>query len=197
MEDFLGIKVSSSVKKAFTTLYDQWQDVRDGDAIPRKSDINPMKISSILPEIAIMERIDQDTVVFRLAGTRLVERAGFDLTNSNTLETFPEAARHIMSSAYEKSAAKPCAVKSDVAVYHERKTSYKIDCLYLPLSNDDGIAQYHITLMFVEDKKGYEVAALNKVIGFEVPSIRYLDIGHGTLESEDVPSHMANLTNLE
>lgn len=194
MLDFSTIDVSSTTMNAFTTLFDHWQAMRGENSIPLKSAINPMKIMSILPEIAIMERIDADTVIYRLAGTALAQRGGRDLTGINTLDTFPDGVRKIMNEGYAKSAAKPCAAYHKVNMSYARKTSYEIDCLYLPLSNDDGIAQFHIVLLFVADKQSYQMASLNKFIGYEVPALHYLDIGFGSLESDEAPSHVANLT---
>lgn len=187
------LDISAPSKKAFKVLFDHWMDTRDGDAIPRKSDINPMKIHSILPEIAIMERIDQDAVVYRLAGTELAERSGFDVTGINTLETFPVSARKAINEAYLKVAKKPCAAYHKVIMTFENDAQSELDCFYLPLRNDDGEASYLISLMFADNKDEYEIVSLNKNIGYILPAIEYLDIGFGAYESDEIPAHTATI----
>ena len=193
MLDVSDINVSSKTKKAFKVLFDHWLDMREGDSIPRKSDINPMKIHSVLPEIAIMERIDQDAVVYRLAGTELAERSGFDVTGLNTLETFPVNARKAINEAYLKVAKKPCAAYHKVIMTFENDMQSELECFYLPLCNDDGEASYLITLMFAENKDEYNIVSLNKNIGYILPAIEYLDIGFGAYESDEIPAHTATI----
>lgn len=193
MLNVTDLNISGTVKKAFTILYDHWMDTQNGASIPHKSDINPMKIHKILPEVAIMERIDQDTVVYRLAGTELAERSGFDLTGLNTLETFPANVREAISNAYIKVAKKPCAAYHKVIMSFEKGMECELECLYLPLSDDDGEACYLIVLMFVEDKAKFNIVNLNKNIGYKIPAIEYLDIGFGAYESDIIPSHTATI----
>ena len=194
MLDLLDLNISKKTKNAFKALLDHWIDSRDGNSIPRKSDINPMNIHSILPEIVIMERIDQDSVVYRLAGTELAERSGFDLTGLNTLDTFPPAARKTINDAYLKAAEQPCGAYLKVAINFENDLSHDMECLYLPLSDDEGVVRYLIALLFVENKEKYYKVSINKNIGYEVPSIKYIDIGFGTFENDQIASHVANIT---
>ena len=193
MLDVSDINVSSKTKKAFKVLFDHWLNMREGDSIPRKSDINPMKIHSVLPEIAIMERVDHDTVVYRLAGTELAERSGFDVTGINTLETFPANARKAINEAYLKVAKKPCAAYHKVIMSFENDMQSELECFYLPLCNDDGEASYLISLMFAENKDEYNIVSLNKNIGYILPAIEYLDIGFGAYESDEIPAHTATI----
>ena len=191
MFDLSSVQLSVSTKEAFNILYEYWDEIRKGKKIPRKSDFNPMKIKSILAETAIMERIDEDTVVYRLAGTALTERAGMDLTGINTLKTFPEYIREDMSSAYRKSAEKPCAGYHKVISNYAENTSFQLDCLYLPMSDNDGVARYHIVLMYIANKDDYRVARFNRFFGYKVPAIHYLDIGCGSLETDVIADHNA------
>lgn len=193
MLDVNDLNVSNTVQKAFKVLFDHWMDSRDGNSIPRKSDINPMKIHSVLPEIAIFERIDQDTVVYRLAGTELDERSGFDVTGINTLKTFPVSVRQTINDAFLKVAKKPCAAYHKVIMSFENDMECELECFYLPLSNDDGEVSYFIILMFVENKAEYDIVSLNKNIGYLVPTVEYLDIGFGAYESDTIPPHTATI----
>ncbi|MEO0730194.1 MAG: PAS domain-containing protein, partial [Pseudomonadota bacterium] len=61
------------------SLYAYWNDVRDGRPAPRRFDIEPSRISHILSETLILERVDFETYKFRLAGTRICQQFGREL----------------------------------------------------------------------------------------------------------------------
>jgi hypothetical protein len=64
-------------------LYTYWNEVRRGRLAPRRFDIEPARIVGILAETTILERIDNETVRFRLAGTRITEQFGSELRGQN------------------------------------------------------------------------------------------------------------------
>src|SRR5262249_50722442 len=64
-------------------LYTYWNEVRRGRLAPRRFDIEPARIVGILAETTILERIDNETVRFRLAGTRITEQFGSELRGHN------------------------------------------------------------------------------------------------------------------
>ena len=64
-------------------LYAYWNEVRGNRIAPRRFDIEPARIGSILPETFILERIDNDTHRFRLAGTKIFEAFGIEFRGTN------------------------------------------------------------------------------------------------------------------
>lgn len=193
MLDISSFDISAPTMKAFDELYTYWSSLRDGNKIPLKSNFDPMKVMSILPEIAIMERVDDDTVIYRLAGTALSERAGREMTGINTLDNFPGEAKKYINEAYAKSAAQPSAGHHKVILNYEHDASYEVNCLYLPLCDDEEVIRYHIVLLYVEDKAKIMAVTMNKFIGYKVPRVCYPDIGFGTPACDDIPDHLARL----
>lgn len=57
-------------------LFTYWNSVRDGRIAPRRFDIEPARIGSVLPDTFILERVERTGFHFRLAGTKLSERFG-------------------------------------------------------------------------------------------------------------------------
>ncbi len=53
---------------------------------PRRFDIEPARIATVLPETFILERQDDFTYRFRLAGTHICDQFGGELRNSNFLQ---------------------------------------------------------------------------------------------------------------
>jgi hypothetical protein len=68
------------------SLYAYWNDVRAGRLAPRRLEIEPSRIASILAETFMLERLDDLTFQYRLAGTRLCELFGSELRGTNFLE---------------------------------------------------------------------------------------------------------------
>ncbi len=83
-------------------LYAYWNEVRGERVAPRRFEIEPARIATILPETFILERLDSETYGYRLAGTKICEQFGLEFRGSNFLDDWPEAdrltiARHFAS----------------------------------------------------------------------------------------------------
>lgn len=72
-------------QRTLLTLYGYWNQVRAGRMAPRRLEIEPSRIAGILAETFMLERIDQTTYPYRLAGTRLCELLGKELRGTNFL----------------------------------------------------------------------------------------------------------------
>jgi hypothetical protein len=75
--------------KTSETLYAYWNGVRGTYLAPRRFDIEPAKISSILSSTFMLERIDPKTFRYRLAGTTVCNIFGAELRGSNFLDGWP------------------------------------------------------------------------------------------------------------
>jgi hypothetical protein len=72
--------------KSSQTLYAYWNEVRGQRMAPRRFEIEPTRIASILAETFILERIDAQTYRFRLAGTKICETFGTEFRGKNFLD---------------------------------------------------------------------------------------------------------------
>lgn len=79
--------------KTSETLFTYWNTVRGSRPTPRRFEIEPGKIASILPSTFILERLDPETFRFRLAGTRVCEMFGAELRGTNFLSGWAAADR--------------------------------------------------------------------------------------------------------
>jgi hypothetical protein len=67
-------------------LFAYWDSVRAEQIAPQRFEIDPSRISAILPYTFILERIDSETLRYRLAGTRMCELFGSELRGTNFLD---------------------------------------------------------------------------------------------------------------
>ena len=79
--------------KTSQILYAYWNEVRGSNLAPRRFDIEPGAIASILSETFILERLDSRRAPFRLAGSRISENFGADLRGRNFLDLWPDCDR--------------------------------------------------------------------------------------------------------
>jgi hypothetical protein len=90
-------------------LYAYWNEVRGDRVAPRRFDIEPSRITALLPDTFILERVRREEYLFRLAGTRLCEQFGREFRGSNILTMFDEVDREALERVLE-SACKEGAV---------------------------------------------------------------------------------------
>lgn len=74
--------------KSSNQLLNYWDTVRNGRFAPNRFEIEPARISAILPDVFILECVDVSTYRFRLAGTRICTSLGHELRNGNLLDYF-------------------------------------------------------------------------------------------------------------
>ncbi len=73
-------------------LYQYWNDVRGTRLAPRRFEIEPAQFATILPETFVIECEEGEGHRFRLAGTRVGEKLGFELRGRHFKDLFD--ARH-------------------------------------------------------------------------------------------------------
>lgn len=83
-------------------IYNYWNEVRQGRLAPRRFDIEPARISGILAETLILERIDGATYRFRLAGTRIGEQLCADFRGQNFLDLWSPAERERLATMLDR-----------------------------------------------------------------------------------------------
>ncbi len=66
-------------------LYGYWNDVRGSRLAPTRFEIEPSRMASVLSETFILERAEDGTYPFRLAGTRICEQFGRELRGEDFL----------------------------------------------------------------------------------------------------------------
>jgi hypothetical protein len=69
-------------------LYKYWNEIRGSRMAPRRFEIEPARFAGILPETFVVECEVGEVPRFRLAGTRVSEKLGFELRGRAFLELF-------------------------------------------------------------------------------------------------------------
>jgi hypothetical protein len=83
------------------TLFAYWNEVRGPRLAPRRFEIEPSRITAILPETFILEQQGRLSYIFRLAGTRVCEQFGREFRGLNMLEFWNTDDREIVVRVFE------------------------------------------------------------------------------------------------
>lgn len=113
-----------------------WSGWRGARLLPRRSDMRLSDIKQLLPMVSLLEARSPTDVVFRVAGSRLRDYLGVDLTSSNYIELAPEAFRPIRIWRVQQQLTRPCGA---LFIYPHRFPSGQVapaEVVSLPV--DDG-----------------------------------------------------------
>jgi hypothetical protein len=121
-------------------LFDYWRACAKGTSMPSRANINPASIPALLPGISILDAGKQpDEIIYRLAGTRLRDIFGREVTGKSVFDLEFGEKRNYWLAVYrrviEERVPMQGAIKGPVA----DRDHVVLFWMRLPLS-DDGVA---------------------------------------------------------
>jgi hypothetical protein len=84
-------------------LVGYWSRLREGRDVPDQTDIDPRSIKRLLPYVFILDAEDPLRPIYRLAGTALCERFGFELKGTGYLAHWEAQSSLALSSLLQQS----------------------------------------------------------------------------------------------
>ncbi len=114
-------------------LFSYWNEVRGPRLAPRRFEIEPSRITAILPETFILERQARRHYVFRLAGTRVCEQFGRDFRNLDMLSLWSADDQEVVGRVLDTAAHDGAVgvVTFDATASPRRQVGYEM--ILLPL----------------------------------------------------------------
>jgi hypothetical protein len=67
-------------------LFDYWRSCAKGRQMPSRADIDPAAIAALLPGISILDALSPTQLIYRLAGTRLRDIFGREVTGKSVFD---------------------------------------------------------------------------------------------------------------
>ncbi len=124
-------------------LYNYWNEVRGTRMAPRRFEIEPSLISSILAETFILERVDNHTYSFRLAGTRICEQFGMEFRGRNFIDLAGEAGRDAMQRDFATMTSQGAVGLFEIEARDSQNKAVHFEALALPLLHgNQGVTRY-------------------------------------------------------
>ncbi|WP_339632200.1 PAS domain-containing protein [uncultured Sneathiella sp.] len=87
-----------------------WRSLDRDHLVPHRSSFDPTKIHRLLHSIAIYEVVSKEEIIYRLAGTAIVDRIGMEVTGRNFLDFWEGAGREQAGAAMYECVTKPCGM---------------------------------------------------------------------------------------
>ena len=119
------------------TLFHYWNRLRDGRPAPKRSEIEPADIKSLLADTFILEKDTRGEAVFRLAGTRLCATYGRELKGFSFPSLWREKDQRLVSKLIHGVFDQKSVVLITYEGFSRNGRSNKFELLVLPL--DGGI----------------------------------------------------------
>ncbi|MDP6345024.1 MAG: PAS domain-containing protein [Alphaproteobacteria bacterium] len=118
---------------ACQALAGAWQNWRGDDLVPQRTQVRIEDIKSWLPNIVVLELRSRREVIFRLAGTRIVESLGVELTGRNYLEFSHPEERATRAERMHQLGQWPCGAHIQMSVTFVSGRSVPSEALTLPV----------------------------------------------------------------
>lgn len=163
----------------FTALYDYWQSVRDGAALPRAADFDLLALTNWLPDICLLDVHDAGHVAWRFAGTAIVERMGHDPSGSNVLHDQEPSQIDRVSRGYRTVANWPCGGLSYYANHYNSGREGNVRSLHLPLVAPSGKSSRLISLTIRDENGTFAEPIERTIVGTKILSLDWIDLGFG------------------
>lgn len=169
----------------FTALFDYWQSVRRGKAIPRSSDFDLLALTNWLPEMALLDVRGLDEVNWRFAGTAIVERMGTDPSGENVFSVQAEALRARSARAYRTATRQPCGALAYYTNHYSSGREGNVRTLYLPLETPSGECRRLVSLSARDEAATFAEPIERTMVATKIISIDWIDIGFGLPTKDD------------
>ncbi|MEO5755315.1 MAG: PAS domain-containing protein [Mesorhizobium sp.] len=119
------------------TLFQYWNRLRDGRPAPKRSEVEPADIKSLLADTFILERDTRGQAVFRLAGTRLCACYGRELKGFSFPSLWREKDQRLVSRLIHGVFEQKSVVLITYEGFSRNGRSNRFELLALPL--DGGV----------------------------------------------------------
>ena len=178
----LGLKT-----KSCRTLRDAWLSWRGAQAIPRRSDLDPVSIRSILPMVGIIDVRSRGTAMFRLAGSGLRDIFGFDPTGRNANDLIDAQYRTRRAYRLFVPATVPCGYLGESQFTYSTGIADWFESVGFPLaaSEPDSRGLVVFTLESIRGNRWQKTEG--SAIDNPQNLFQFVDIGTGTPPSIDPP----------
>jgi hypothetical protein len=170
------------------TLFHYWNRLRDGRAAPKRSEVEPADIKSLLADTFILERDTRGQAVFRLAGTRLCASYGRELKGFSFPSLWREKDQRLVSRLVHGVFEQKSVVLIAYEGFSRNGRSNKFELLALPL--DGGVENPRCLGVISAVEKPFWLGA-DPITDALIDSIRVIDPEKELLSNRpaiDVPS---------
>eukprot|EP00439_Symbiodinium_sp_Y106_P089291 s1_g1827.t1 len=180
-DEVVAQSLAPEILRALIDGYRQAQsenDVACQDTLPMRA------MAAMLPNVTLMERVDNDTIIYRITGENIVARLGFNPTGSNFLDLIEPSARAETAFTNKLGLEERCGHYSVYENQYESGRRMMSESLMLPMrksQNDEVnlIFGYHVHHQATD----MGLLGARTALGVRWVIAEYVDIGFGIPET--------------
>jgi hypothetical protein len=165
---------------SLVALYDYWIDIRKDRIVPDAQDVDPLAIVPLLPDIVVFQVNSPEEIIYRLAGTEVVNRMGHDPTGKNLIDIAASGKGGIISTLMTMTVRQPAGLYARYDNIYTNGRRATVNSLYLPVSDDSDTLGRILAIHTMSKPKLYEEERSLTTIGDSIELTEFLDIGAGT-----------------
>lgn len=190
MRTLKKLVLPSGVASNTQSLFEYWCSIRGREIVPNRSDVKPVAILPLLPNLMILEYRADGALVYRLAGTACAEKLGIDLTGSNLFDHIAPHQRTNAKLRVNMVRDHPCGLLVYEKLQSKHNTPFVAEIIYLPLRDRDGVITQLIGSVVIVER-GEKEAMTNAPSPMMAVAAQFLDIGAGMPQAMSGEVHRA------
>lgn len=163
----------------FSEFYDYWESGREAGALPRAEKFDLLALTPWLADISLLDVLGPENYLCRFAGTALVERLGFDMSQKNIFEFQSNATRDLTRACYQAVVNQPSGAIARYTNHYSSGRSGVVRTLYLPLAAPEGGHPRIACMTRRAEEAGYATPIEKSVSGTDILDLMWIDIGFG------------------
>ena len=107
--------------------------------IPHKNDLDLANFAAVMPHLALVAISKPDRCIYRIAGERLKDRVGLNLTGRNYYDFVQPERRQIAAAAMHMVIDTPCAFRADIRQSYSGDITLMIEASGFPLLSSESV----------------------------------------------------------
>ncbi len=127
-------------------IADYWESLKEGEGTPARDDLSPSDLSSLLANVFILQKLDGEHAVFRLAGTNLCSLYQREFREHNFLGLWQGADRMHMAALLAAAAIAPGPAIALAGAETIDGRKIKAEIFLAPLAGADGEVDRYLGL---------------------------------------------------
>ena len=177
---FDEVVAQSLAPETLQSVFSAYQQAQKNDDVAAQDQLPMRAMAPLLPNVTLMERVDNDTIVYRIAGEAVVARLGFNPTGQNFLDLIDPSVRAETALTNKLGLDNRCGHYSVYENQYESGRRMVSESLMLPMRKTPGgdvafIFGYHVHHQATD----LGLLGARTALGVRWITADYVDIGFG------------------
>jgi len=177
---FDEVVAQSLAPETLQSVFNAYQQAQTGSDVAAQDQLPMRLMAPLLPNIALLEYVDQDSIIYRIAGENVAARFGFNPAGTNFLDFLDASIRAEISHIYELSLEQRCGLYAVYESQYESGFKMMSESLMLPIRKSlHGEIAFFLGYHVHHQTTDVDIPGIRTVVGTRWVIVDYVDIGFG------------------